>query len=206
MGNKTSDTPFNIHVTGRHVHVTEAMKSHVIDKLSKLEKFNEKIIEVHVTMDIQKLDHKIVIVMKFDHFKIKVQAISPDMYASIDKAVTKLQARIVKYKDRIKVHQAKGLHVVDMNVNVLKSPEDEAIDELNDSIEDENRRRLEDQFQMGSIVRTESRPLKILTYEEALMKMELSMDHFLVFKNEEDLKLRVIYRREDGNYGVIEPE
>lgn len=48
--------------------------------------------------------------------------------------------------------------------------------------------------------------LKELTREEALMKMELSRDAFLVYRSEEDRRLKVLYRRKDGNYGIIEPE
>lgn len=206
MPHKISDTPYNIHVTGRHIHVTDAMKQSAIEKVSKLEKFIDKIIDIHITMDIQKLEHKVVIVMKFNHFKIKVQASSEDMYNSMDKAVVKLQNRIRKYKDKIHQHNAKATHVIDMNVNVYSSSSKDQLDELNDSIEEENQRILQDTFQPHSIVTKENRPLKTLTFEEAMMKMDLSQDSFLVFKSEEDQKLKVIYRRQDDNYGVIEPE
>jgi putative sigma-54 modulation protein len=203
---KTADTPYNIHVTGRHVHVTEAMKESAIDKVSKLEKFINKIIDIHVTMDIQKLEHRVAIVMKFNHFKIKVQAASEDMYVSIDKAVVKLQSRIKKYKEKIQEHNAKATHIIDMNVNVYSRSDKNPLDELNDSIEEENLRLIEDTLQPHEIVKKENRPLKTLTFKEAMMKMDLSQDAFLVFKSEEDQKLKIIYRRDDQNYGVIEPE
>jgi len=48
-------------------------------------------------------------------------------------------------------------------------------------------------------------PLKTLSYQEAVMKLDLSHDPFMLFVNETDQKLKVIYRREDGDYGIIEP-
>ncbi|MCB1067823.1 MAG: sigma 54 modulation/S30EA ribosomal C-terminal domain-containing protein, partial [Simkania sp.] len=50
------------------------------------------------------------------------------------------------------------------------------------------------------------RPLKHLTLDEAVMKMELSDDHFMVYRSEEEQNLKVIYRRRDGSYGIIAPE
>ncbi len=196
---------YNITITGRHVHVTDAMKDYAVDKVAKVERFSDRIIDVVVTMDIQKLDHIVDIVLKVNHIKIKAHAISENMYASIDKALTKLQTQLLKYKNKLQKHQAKGTAIVDMNVNVLQRPysEDEII---NDEIEDENRRAIENQYKPHEIVEKETRPLKTLTTDEAVMKMELSGDRFLIFKNEEDSKIKVIYRREDDNFGIIEPE
>ena len=59
---------------------------------------------------------------------------------------------------------------------------------------------------MPKVIGMETRVLKILTTEEAMMKMDLSGDKFLVYRGEEDRKLKVIYRRDDGNYGIIQTE
>lgn len=56
------------------------------------------------------------------------------------------------------------------------------------------------------MVSTESRPLKDLTTEEAVMKMELSGDHFMLYRDEADRKLKVIYRHSDEDYGIIQAE
>ena len=128
------------------------------------------------------------------------------MYASIDKAIDKVQAQIRKYKKRLQDHHAKGLSIVDMQVNVYKSPKKDTLDEVNEQIEEETLRQIEGEFKPHDIAKVETRSMKTLTYSEAIMKMELSGELFLLFRNEEDLKLRVIYRRNDGDYGVIEPE
>lgn len=197
---------YKIHVTGRNVLVTDAMKDYAIDKISKIEKFSHRIIDVVVTMDIQKLDHRVDIVMKVDHLKIKSQASSTDMYASIDKATTKIENQLRRYKTKIRDHTAKALNVIDMNVNVFKRPSEQELLDVNLDIEDETQRRIYESYDFSEIVSQETRPLKILTYDEAIMKMELSGDAFLIFRCEEDHKLKVIYRRKDGDFGVIEVE
>jgi len=191
------DEEYSLAVTGRNVEVTEAMKTYAVEKVSKIEKYGLRIVDVAITMDIQKLVHKIDIKVKVDHILIKSHADSESMYASIDMAVDKLQTQIRKYHARIRDHHHKGVHVIDMNVNVIR-PVKDVLDEYD--IPDL------DQYKAHEIVKQEKMALKTLTNDEALMKMELSGDAFLVFKCEEDMKLKVIYRRNDGNYGIIEPE
>jgi putative sigma-54 modulation protein len=142
--------------------------------------------------------------MKVDQIKIKSSAASENMYASIDKAVDRLQAQLRRYKRRIRDHQARGVSEIDMNVNVLQASDEVA--EVNDDIDSENSERLRNVFVPHQIVSTETRALKTLTQSEAIMKMELSGDVFMIYRSEEDQKLKVIYRRNDGNFAVIEPE
>lgn len=197
---------YEINVVGRNVLVTDSMKDYAQEKISKIDKFSHRIIEVQVTMDIQKLEHRVDIVLKVDHIKIKSQASSDDMYASIDKAVDKIERQLRRYKTKIKDHHAKALNVVDMHVNVFKKPHDEELEEVNLDIEDENQKSMLEAFQPHEIVSQETAPLKTLTIDEAIMKMELSGDNFMVFRGEEDQKIKVIYRRKDENYGVIQVE
>lgn len=192
---------YDISVTGRNVQVTDSMKDYVIEKISKLDRFSERIIEVSVIMDIQKLDHRVDIIMKVDHIKIKSHANSTDMYASIDMAVNKLDRQLHRYKQRIQNHQAKKVSVVDMAVKVIEHVAEE---EINSDIEEENRRREEAKYRFHRVVSKETMPLKVLTDDEAIMKMELSGDPFLIFRHEEDMKLKVMCKREDGNFSVIE--
>ncbi len=195
-----------IHVTGRHVLVTDAMKDYAIEKISKIEKITDRIIEVQVTMDIQKLEHRVDIDMKVYHLKIRSSATSDDMYVSIDKAVDKLETQLLKYKDKLQDYREKANANVDVNVSVLRPSRDEDLLEINEDIEEENLRSVEQKYLPHRIVALETKKLHTLTYSEAIVKMELSGDTFLLFRCEEDRQLKVIYRRSDGNYGIIEPE
>ena len=195
---------YNISITGRHVMVTDAMKKHALDKLAKLERVAHHIVDVHLIMDIQKLEHRVDIVIKFSHVKIKVHAASEDMYVSIDRAVDKLQMQIRRYKERIQNHHAKGLSFVEMNVDVIAAPSSE--EEVNEDIEMLNRQEMVQNYLPHEVVKSEVRLLKTLSHSEVIMKMELSQDHFLLYRSEEDNKPKLIYRRDDGNYGIIQPE
>lgn len=200
------DEVYNITVTGRHVSVTDAMKDYAIEKVSKIEKFSPRIIDAVVTMDVQKLEQRVDIVLKVNNLKIKSQAVSENMYTSIDKAVHKLEAQLLRYKDKLQDHQTKRSDVVDMQVNVLRSAAEEELFEVNDEIESETRHRMMDKYTPHRIVSRKTRPLKTLTDGEAIMKLDLSGDAFLIYRSEESQKIRVMYRRPDGDVGVIQPE
>jgi len=203
---KFADEVFpRITILGRNVGVTNAMKEYALEKFSKIERIDAQIMDLFVTMDIQKLDNVVDVLMKFSHFIVKVRGHSTDMYASIDKAFERLQAKIRKWKDRIQDHQAKDISSVDMMVNVIRRPYNE-LEDINDDIEEENEKEEEEILRLHEIVEVTSFHLKPLTAEEAVMKMELSEDLFLIYRSEEDRKIKVIYRRPDGNYGVISPE
>lgn len=194
-----------IHISGRHVMVTEPMKAYALEKLSKIEKFTtSRIIDVTVTMDIQKLEHRVDIVVKVDHTTLNSHGSSNDMYASIDQATDKITEQLRRYKSKIRDHKAKDLSSVDLKVNVLQRPSEREIADINLDIEEESMRRLVENFRPKKIVKQDTLPLKLLTYGEAVIKMEKTAEPFLLFRHEEDLVVSCIYRRKDGNYGVIE--
>lgn len=201
------DEGYNISVTGRHVHVTESMKQYAREKIAKLERLGDRIIDVAVTMDIQKLEHRVDIVMKYAHTIIKSQGSTNDMYISIDQAVAKLETQLKKYLDRIHHHHMKSYPVIDLPVTVYeRGGEGDDIGIINHEIEEAIKVKRQKEMQLPSIVSKETTPLKILTDEEAIMKMDLCDKEVLLYKDEASRKLKVIYRRDDGNYGVIEPE
>jgi putative sigma-54 modulation protein len=195
------DEGYNIQITGRHVDITDSMKDYVMEKFSKIEQFVDRIIDVNIILDIQKLDHKVEIIFKSSHIKIVSQASSSDMYVSIDKAMDKLRTQLRRYKSKIQDHHAKSHAVIDMAVNVFTKPtgiEDELAIEQEDVIDGYA-------LHPHEIVHQETLPLRTLNYDEAIMQMEFTGDAFMIFRNEIDRSLKVIYRRNDGNYGIIEP-
>lgn len=196
---------YRLTILGRHLLVTEGMKKHAIEKLSKIDRFHTHVMDIHVTMDIQNMEHVVDILVKFEHFRIKVHAGSSDMYASIDKAVARLRKLMSRWKDRIQDHSAKGIKVIEMHVNVVNRPYNE-VEDINADIEAENARKEATSMQAPRVIGNKTVPLKTLTTEEAVMKMELSGYHFLIFRGEEDQKLKVIYRRDDETYGIVQAE
>lgn len=196
---------YRIDIIGRNLEITEPIRAYVWDKLSKIERFHNHIMYVHMTLEIAKLEHICIIVAKFDHFKVKVQASSSDMYATVDRAIDRLQTQLGRYKSRIQDHHKKGLSVVDMHVNVVQRPFGE-LEDINAEIEAVNIQKQIEAYKIPKIIGKETKVLKTLTLDEAVMKMDLSGDQFLIFRAEEDQKLKVLYVRTDGNYGLIQPE
>ncbi len=195
---------YPIHVIGRHVDITDPMKAYAVDKLTRVERFGGRVIEATIIMDIQKLMHTVDFLINVNNTRIKVSGRSENMYASVDQAVEHLEAKLRRYFRRLHEHNAKGLSEVDMNVHIIETTS--LLEDINDQIEEENLSQIEEELHPHKIVSTETRPLRMLSQEEAIMKIALSEDLFLVYRSEEDQKLKVIYRRNDGNYGIIEPE
>jgi len=185
------DQGYNVTVTGRHVQVTDGMKQHAVDQISRIDRIGDRIVDVHVTMDIQKLQHRVDISMKYGHTFIRSHAATTDMYVSIDQAIDKLERQLKKYKQKLRDYHAKELPVEEVPVHVY------AVDEAEEAT-----------MALGghTVVATETQALKIMTEDEAIMKMELSGDLVMIYRSEEKKRLHVIYRRADGNYGIIQPE
>jgi putative sigma-54 modulation protein len=202
---KFDQPEFRVHVIGRHVAITDAMKNYAMEKLKKIERLNSlRILDVYIIMDVQKLLHTADFILNVNNTRIKVSGRSESMYASIDQSIAHLDAKLKRYLRRLHEHQARHLSIIDMNVNVVQRIN--PIDDINDQIEEANFKRTEEDLRPHQVASRETKPLKTLNQEEAIMKMELSEDQFMIYRCEEDQKLKVIYRRNDGNYGIIEPE
>lgn len=201
---KFSTEHYNVSMLGKHLQLTDAIKDYVLEKLSKIERFAPHILEVSVTLELQKITHRVSMVMTFLHFHIKAEARTEDMYSAIDLATAKLLKLIKKYKTKLQDHRHDNLASTDMHVNVLRATNE--VEDINDEIDQENLKQEVELYKIHQVVDKEKMPLKTLTQDEAIMKMELSGDTFLLYKGEEDKKIKTIYRRDDGQLGIIEVE
>ena len=197
---------FEVKVIGKHIEITKPIEDYVLEKVGKVEKLSDHKVEMAVRLDVQKTTHTVDIMFRFSHIRVKVHAQTGDLYSAIDLAFDKLREKMRRWKNRIKDHHAKSVSMVDMHVNVFHQPERDEVEEYNEEIEEQRIAEIEKEMSIGKIVKKKTRPLKTLTSDEAVLRMELTGDHFLIFKSEEENKLRVIYRRRDGSYGVIAPE
>jgi putative sigma-54 modulation protein len=141
--------------------------------------------------------------MNFIHFHIKASASTENIYSAIDKASDRVIRLVRKYKTKLQSHRWKDRSTVDIHVNVIQALHND-LKEINEEIEAENARKEAERLQLHTIVARETMPLKILTQDEAIMKMEISEEPFLIYRAEEDQKLKVIYRRSDHNYGLVQ--
>lgn len=201
--NRFQGEPYNISIVGKHVQVTDAIRNYVFEKIAKVERITESITDVTVTLDTQKMEHSCSILMNFIHFHIKVGASTDNLYSAIDKASDRLVQLVRKYKDKLQSHRFKDRTTVDIHVNVIGPLKDD-LKAINDDIEAETARKEEERYQLHRVVAKETMPLRTLTHDEAVMKMEITDEPFLIFRAEEDQKIKVIYRREDHNYGLVQ--
>lgn len=202
--NKFANEGYTLYILGKHFEITDAIRNYVWEKLSRIERIADQIIDIHVVLDAQKLEKVCSILMNFIRFQIKVQVGKDNMYEAIDKAIDRVTKLIRRYKSKLQSYRNKAVKTIDVHVNVIQPLKDET-SEINDDIEAENVKKEQDRLKMiHPVVAKEIMSLKELTQDEAIMKMEICDDPFLIFKSEEDHKIKVIYRREDENYGLIQ--
>lgn len=197
---KFESEAYTITITSKNIDVTPAIENYILGKLSKIERFAPHILDIHVTLDVQKVAKTVSFLMKFLHFKIKVQGRTEDLYSAIDQGSDKLIKLIQKYKTKLQKHRVKE-PPTRMEVSVLEPVSE--LDEINDQIDEENLKKEERLFRVHEIVATDSMPVKMLAQDEAAMKLELSGDNFLVYKSEEDQKLKLMYVRKDDKLGLV---
>ncbi|HSX25925.1 MAG TPA: ribosome-associated translation inhibitor RaiA [Chlamydiales bacterium] len=201
--NKFSNDGYIVSILGNHIEITDAIRNYVWEKLSRIDKIADAIIDIQVTLDAQKLEQSCSILMDFNHFHLKVKASTDNMYSAIDRAIDRVTRLIRKYKAKLQSHRSKDVSTVDIHVNVILAMKDD-VAAINDEIEAENAAREQERFELHRVVAKETMPLKTLTQDEAVMKMEITDEPFLIYRSEEDLKMKVIYRRKDQNYGLVQ--
>jgi len=178
-------------IDGRHIEITEAIREYVETKLKKLKKYFPYVIDVHVVLYTQKFMQVAEVTINANRFTIHGEERSSDLYASIDLVVDKLNAQLKKYKERlVHSHQRKPRPDKDLNLNISVL-EREDIEEMKPS---------------PQVIHTKRMAFKPMSVDEAVMQMDLIGQNFLVFRNANTLNVNVIYRRNDGHYGLIEPE
>ncbi|EKE07975.1 MAG: hypothetical protein ACD_17C00416G0002 [uncultured bacterium] len=201
--NKFENEGYTIYIIGKHIEITDALRSYVWEKLDRIERITDQIIDVHVTLDAQKLEKSCSILMNFIRFQIKVKGSKDNLYEAIDKAIDRVTKLIRRYKAKLQDYRNKDLSTVDIHVNVIE-PLHDNLSVINDDIEAENVKEEQSRYELHKVVARDTMPLKTLTQDEAVMKMEITSDPFMIYRSEEDHKLKVIYRREDNNYGLVQ--
>jgi putative sigma-54 modulation protein len=195
-----------VHLTiyGHHIDLTDGLKETVQERLQKtIRLMPDRHIDLMVALEQQKLDHRCAIVLKSDGLKVKVQADTTDMYSSIDLAAKKLETKVLKYKDKIQDYHRLGREVREIEIESVDQG-DRELAEINAEIAADTLRHQEEEVHHPVVDRSMMQ-LKSLALPEAVMKMDLSGDPFLIYRALEDGAIRVIFRRKDGNYGVVQP-
>jgi putative sigma-54 modulation protein len=170
----------NIIVTGRHLEITPALKSYVEKKIIRFDRYLSNISEAIVTLYVEKYRHKAEVLLKVNGVLIQAEGITGDVYASIDEVAEKLERQIKKYKEKLVSHRK-----TEGKTGFAEEAASPA--------------------EGGRIIKNKRFELKPMSPDEAAMQMELLDKPFFVFTNDGSGEINVIYRRNDGNFGLIEP-
>ena len=179
-----------ITVTFRHMEPSEALKSYAEEKLERVKKYIDEPIVVQVFLTVEKIRHMAEVTINAKGITIKAAEETNDMYASIDAVSDKIERQLRRFKERIKAHKPAAADVRERQVQ-------KSIVEAQ-SIEEGSKEPV--------IIKTKSFSMKPMSVEEAVMQMELLHKDFLVYTESSTETINVVYRRKDGNYGLISPE
>lgn len=171
----------NIIVTGRHLEITPALKNYVEKKVKRINRYLSNISEAVVTISVQKYRHKVEVLLKVNGVLIQAEGITSEVYSSIDEVSEKLGRQIKKYKGKLVSHrksEGKGFS---------GAPD------------------VQGTLEVGRIIKNKRFELKPMSPDEAVMQMDLLDKNFFIFTNDNSGDINVIYRRRDGNFGLIEP-
>jgi putative sigma-54 modulation protein len=176
----------DITVTFRHMEPTETLKTYAEEKLSKIKKYLDYPIEAHIVLTVEKFRHMADVTLSVNGTRIKGVEETGDMYSAIDQVMDKIESQVKKY--RSKIRNRKSESIKGEETFVLEETETTA------SISAEE-----------PVIEAERFNAKPMDPEEAAMQLSTSPQDFFVFRNARSREINVIYRRKDGNLGLIEP-
>ena len=175
-------------ITGKNMEVSEPLKKYVEQKLGKLTRYLPTIDEVHVELSVEKvksnLQRQVVqVTMRSNGTILRAEERSADMLAAVDSVRDKLQRQMERYRER-PVRMRKRARAAAAEVPAAPAEEEPS----------------------PRIVRTKRFSVAPMSEEEAIEQMELLGHDFFIFYNPTTASMNVVYRRKDGNYGVLQPE
>ncbi|WP_405100371.1 ribosome hibernation-promoting factor, HPF/YfiA family [Oceanobacillus sp. FSL H7-0719] len=181
---------FNIR--GENLEVTGAIKEYVEKKISKLERYFDTTptSDVHVNLSVYNDEQRIEVTIPMTNLLLRGEVEHVDLYAAIDLVVDKLERQIRKYKTKVNRKSRQNGAAKHVFAEMEKEAAIEQIEEDSNDFE---------------IVRTKRFNLKPMDSEEAILQMDMLGHSFFVFTNDASGETNVVYRRNDGKYGLIEP-
>lgn len=179
-------------IKGKNVEITEWLREYVEKKIGKLDKYLPNISEARVELAVQNAksanDRQVAqITLRSNGTILRAEERSDDMFASIDAVADKLHRQVARFKEK---REQRGRVVSDQGAS---SPE-EALEPLE-----------EDEEELA-VVRVKRFLVRPMSEDEAIEQMELLGHDFFLFYNADSDAMNVVYRRKDGNYGLLQPE
>lgn len=177
-------------ITGRHVEITEPLKTFVRNHLKKFPKLFVEPIDVHAVLIVEKHRQRAEIILKSKLFALTSIEETTDMYLSISKAVEKIERQALRQKEKVISHKRNNNH------SGRSLPAAETAQAAQGAGSGKRKR----------IIVEELEHKKPMGVEEALIDLSESERNFVVFRDQESEGVHVLYRRKDGHFGLIRPE
>lgn len=185
-----------IEFTGRKIEITPALKAFSEQKLNKLSRVLEGIIEAHVILTVEKHRQSAEIIVHSAHATLTGSETTEDLYKSIGLVLAKLEKQAIKLKGRYFSGKKRGKGGKSIRGGREVGDEMPPLPRAAASAADGGPR----------VIRSRRYAVKPMSVDEALLQAQGSRDTFLVFRDARSQRVSVLYRRPDGNYGLIEPE
>lgn len=202
---KFEEDDVSISILGRNIQVTAPMREHIHLKLAKIREMCPPATNIKVLLEIQREEHRAEIIFHFSHFHVMVHSTMLDLYQAFDQCCLKLKAKLRKWKTKIQEHHGKNVADIEIDSNILDRRK-EALFEINDLIEEETFKEIEEELKPLEVMRRGKRKIPTLTVDEASMRFDLAGDSFLVYREEKDQKLKVMCYDKDHELTVLELE
>jgi putative sigma-54 modulation protein len=176
-----------VEYTGRQIEITPAIRRFTEDHLKKIRKILGEMIEVHAILTVEKYRHTAEINLKSRTFKINGIQETHDMYGSINSVLEKIERQALKHKGKKIARKRKPVASLAASASAYSGEDSQGI------------------ASSPRVIKAKSFAAKPMTVEEAVQEVSGSKNDFIVFRNAESEQVNVVYRRKDGNFGLIEP-
>jgi putative sigma-54 modulation protein len=167
-------------VTFRHVEPSEGLRQYADEKVRRVHKYLRRPIDAHVTLSVVKHRHVAEVQVTANHLNITATEETDDLYSAIDLAMSKIERQVKKHVAKYKNHKGNSSAATHAPLTNDERP--------------------------STRVHAQRVAVKPMSVDEAILQLKLLKQDFLLFKNAANEMLSVIYRRKDGNFGLIEPE
>jgi len=209
----------DIVVKGRNVEVPDHYREHVADKLSKVERYDQKLIRADVELFHERNPRqsdtcqRVEITVMTRGPVVRAEACAKDFYAALDCAITKLDSRLRRSADRRRVHRGRHAPVsvaaatagLPTDLSLAQSAQESSSAVVTAALI-EHTSLSEDGDQPWRIVREKEHPADPMTVDDALFQMELVGHDFYLFLDKESGRPSVVYRRRGYDYGILSLE
>ena len=175
--------------TEKKVNLPKSLHNYAEKKVGKLERYFKTEPEANLVFSVEKDRNKVELTIRSGGTILRVAESTSDMFASVDAAVTSMERQLRKHKTRLEKRLRQD--AFERSVSA-----EEVYTFVPDVVE-------ESEFE---VVRTKRFPIKPMTVDEAILQMDLLGHSFFAFRNEDGGAFSVVYKRNDGGYGLIEDE